>query len=690
MKTIKYAVKCCAANLMIAAVAIGCTNNEINDNAPVDPESNGIVIITASVDQSADTRMEYEDNGSGPIKTLWNSTDKIGMFTKDGNDGKEYANSLTEGNTAEKTNFTGTNLNNRYEEVCVAVYPTKPGGNAFDPDVRNYTLTTVGQTQNGNNNTEHLSAYDYMYDDDITIEEVGEKYQGDVSFTRQMAMLKFKLTLPPFYDNTINGAIANISLSTTDKLFTSSRKLLDATAVPDAYGVTLALTGMETYDGSDPLTAYMMIHPADLNSKTVTIEVATVNGHRFTISKTVNRAFKAGSYYTMTIASGWTLLGSTQVTFTSDTQAAGSFASGDGRSEYTPYYIANENQLKKLVDDVANGESYADTYFKLDADIEITADAWTSIGNGSVGTRAASTPFAGHFDGNGHSITGQFNHVAGTANANRGFFGYVTGGSIKNLNNKATVNATGCMQIGSIVGTITNGLISNCTNTGDVTGGSYTGGIAGVTDRTNIINCKNSGDITSSATNVGGIVSKAEGSSSTITGCENDGNVTGTGTVGGIAGETEVCAIINSRNEGKVACTKTGDNCYTGGIAGKSTGKISYSTNAGEVDGGGTSTVGGIAGQATKEVSFCTNEGAIKGAARLGGIVGHLNGTSSVYVHKNHNASSTITGTSLVGTIVGYLEGGTVYDCNTSVTVTGLELIGGTGSTTPCTNSGHK
>ena len=102
------------------------------------------------------------------------------------------------------------------------------------------------------------------------------------------------------------------------------------------------------------------------------------------------------------------------------------FFKGDGASEASAYEIGRVEQLTQLVTFVnANNAPYANAgiLYKLTENIILT-DTWTPIGN------VQSRPFRGNFNGNvkivrGLNITGNSNDV--------GLFGYINGGSVKNL-----------------------------------------------------------------------------------------------------------------------------------------------------------------------------------------------------------------------------------------------------------------
>lgn len=138
---------------------------------------------------------------------------------------------------------------------------------------------------------------------------------------------------------------------------------------------------------------------------------------------------------------------------------ATSFAAGDG-TETTPYIIANADQLAYMGERVSNDNTnYGSAYYKLISNINIGGvDNYKTngrqvlfypIGYNKVGGTTTDKgnwytyggSFKGIFDGNGHTITGIYQNTwamvgdySGTYyNDAMGLFGYVNGGTVKNL-----------------------------------------------------------------------------------------------------------------------------------------------------------------------------------------------------------------------------------------------------------------
>ena len=123
------------------------------------------------------------------------------------------------------------------------------------------------------------------------------------------------------------------------------------------------------------------------------------------------------------------------------------FNSGRG-TEDDPYIIANADQLAHLGDRVSNDNAnYGSKHYKLIANVDMGGDAvldengklkFYPIGYTSEGYKGS---FSGTFDGAGHTVSNIFQNTwmllgtySGTYyNAAMGLFGYVNGGTVKNL-----------------------------------------------------------------------------------------------------------------------------------------------------------------------------------------------------------------------------------------------------------------
>jgi len=277
------------------------------------------------------------------------------------------------------------------------------------------------------------------------------------------------------------------------------------------------------------------------------------------------------------------------VSMTMPTKGSGS--SGD------PYLIENAEHLawlswavktvegaKELLGDNADVKSrkvFTGLYFKQTADIDLNNKAFTPIGvkqaTEDYTTRIA---FGGNYDGDNHVIK----NAVITQNVQiiqedyseayvTGLFGFVSGGSVKNVhvkNIKVGQSVPEAIMLsksfddiisGTVVGLAIASSITNCTTDENCEAhGVYAGGIVGVAiDRTTITYCENNALVVGHS-GAGGIVGAFEG---TIDYCVNNANISAISFkrwsgVGGIAGvytnaSAQQNSISNSANHGAMS-----------------------------------------------------------------------------------------------------------------------------------------
>lgn len=187
-------------------------------------------------------------------------------------------------------------------------------------------------------------------------------------------------------------------------------------------------------------------------------------------------------------------------------------------------FITNESELRAL----AGGNSYEGQTIYLANDISLTS-VWTPIGT-------AEHPFKGQFEGWGHKISGL--SITGSSNY-QGLFGYISGGSVRDVAVVGTSSITGGQYVGAICGYLDGGEISSCYSEANVAGTTYVGGICGSSSGI-VKDCYVTGLVTSSATGdvyVGGIVGYLYG---TLQYCYMSGtmsiSISGSAYYGGIVG----------------------------------------------------------------------------------------------------------------------------------------------------------
>lgn len=279
---------------------------------------------------------------------------------------------------------------------------------------------------------------------------------------------------------------------------------------------------------------------------------------------------------------------------------ASDFSGGSG-TESDPYQISDAAELAYLAKSVNSGNNYADMFFVLTKDIDLSEANWISIGT-------EETMFAGTFNGGDHDISGL---SIDSSENNAGLFG-VTAQSASISNVKLSEpNISGEENVGSLVGS-SYGKIEACeVAEGKISGTSQVGGLVGVT-RNKVYSCIVSGiEVEGSESSIGGVIGCADFNQHLYT------------------YDIESCGIVSS--------TVNGSNSVGGIVGYKNTGpswagyfgvtiKCSYNSDCRIT---GAEGVGGIVGKSQHHytgdsitVKECFNSGTISGTTYVGGIVG--------------------------------------------------------------------
>ena len=259
-----------------------------------------------------------------------------------------------------------------------------------------------------------------------------------------------------------------------------------------------------------------------------TIEKGTFNGEVINNGTITGGTFNGAVNNTGTITGG---------TFSSGITGTPALATGSG-TKSDPYQISTAEGLKWFRDKVNHATKQADTQIcaELTEDIDLSCEEWTPIGIGGV-VHWGTPSYSGTFDGKGHTIK---NLTIDNSSAQYvGLFGYVYGGTIRNLTVSGSVKGSG--HTGGIAGLANGGTFENCANLcevqGDSTAGGTTGGIIGFAyhgDTLIVRDCYNVGSIT--GRHAGGIIGQCNNMLETIRNCYNVGKVTGTANAGAIIG----------------------------------------------------------------------------------------------------------------------------------------------------------
>lgn len=413
---------------------------------------------------------------------------------------------------------------------------------------------------------------------------------------------------------------------------------------------------------------------------TTSIKIGTANGHlthagykefyfflpasgtltSMTLKAIYGKADGYEPYETISRTSAMALAGNK--IFKVEKSLSGFFSGGDG-SEAHPYLIASADDFK-VISTLANATEAAEAdkhgngylaatsrtffgttgvHYLQTADIDFSNADIPSIGVYNA------LPFQGGYDGDGKTLS-KFK-VVGTQAASTGLFEYVDGATLKNIS-IGTCFVTGENVAGVLTGRcIGSTSIEGCSfiGPGNVQGRNSVGFVAHISGSTTVKNCTVSNltvitaESGADANNQGGIVGWAGNGNPSILNCSTSGNIQFTGTVSGSA---------------------------RGGIVGKfdSTGEVNGCTNDAVISNGLVNQTGGIVGSlANGSIVSCANTASVSGTSMVGGIVGFAGNTTTndsatniTFITSCRNAADVTGSANCVGGIAGKLQNGAV------------------------------
>ena len=330
--------------------------------------------------------------------------------------------------------------------------------------------------------------------------------------------------------------------------------------------------------------------------------------------------------------------------------------SGEGTVD-DPIVISTAAELQEVMSNVDSGANdYSGKYLSINNDLSIEL---TNTTQGKT--------LRGHLNGNNHTLTlstsstgtyvAMFNCVGSAGSvSNITFAGSLSGvgessstvcafnyGGIENIINNCSLSSTAANgYLGGIAASQISSAANmvNCVNNATISGTKYVGGLAGCLRIGTISNCVNKANITGSNTAVAGIAGligqKSDAiNNAIITDCINEGNISGVGQVGGIAGGLYP----------QLTCT----NC----------------SNYGDISASGNSGAGGIAGYIASAVaasfSFtnCYSSGTVTTAAGwAGGLFGYAaSGATGTVTFNNVLSAAKLVCTSATGNLGGFMAG---------------------------------
>lgn len=276
--------------LFAAGLFLAACSEETATEVSLDEEKNninGITMTAADFDTDDATRTAITLDGS-KLKFSWSEGDNVGVFGE--SKLQQVLLNMQSGAETKSATFTSSDYQLVKDKNYVAYYPMV---NNVGQHADNIPVSYMGQKQTKNDDLTHLSPYDYIVSDPTTATET-----NTAAFTLKHigTLLRLKLTMPEA------GTWQSVTLTTTEEAFISSATIdLFTKELSDAVkstSVTLDLNNITT-EANGVLTAWIMLSPIDLTSKTVSVSVLSSDGKEYVASFIPSKAYAAGKAYSV-------------------------------------------------------------------------------------------------------------------------------------------------------------------------------------------------------------------------------------------------------------------------------------------------------------------------------------------------------------------------------------------------------
>ncbi|MBQ6879527.1 MAG: fimbrillin family protein [Bacteroidales bacterium] len=258
MKTICHFI----APLLVIITMVACAELEVSENAQ---SSNNELLQELSI-TGKDFIFDGETRsavtiGDGGASFTWDEDDVIGIFPDKGD---QVSFAMDEGAGTQTATFSGGGWALKSSAKYAAYYP-----HVYDNrDLTAIPVSYVGQAQNGNANTDHIGAYDFM------AAGVSTPENGAVAFDMQHlgALVQLTITVPE------PSALTKVVLSSSTEFTETGTIDLTAdtpaiTAVTQSNTLEIALNNVTTTEANEKVIVYFMMAPVDLTDSELTATI---------------------------------------------------------------------------------------------------------------------------------------------------------------------------------------------------------------------------------------------------------------------------------------------------------------------------------------------------------------------------------------------------------------------------------
>lgn len=255
------------------------TTQTINDSNAI----NQICITGKDFQIDDDTRSSVAIGDSG-ASFAWDEDDVIGIFPDKGD---QVSFAMEQGAGTQTAIFSGGGWALKSSAKYAAYYP-----HVYENrDVTKIPVSYVGQTQNGNANTDHIGAYDFM------AASVTTPSNGAVAFDMQHlgALVQLTVTVPE------PSTLTKVVLTSTTEFTQTGTIDLTAeipaiTAVTQSNTLDITLNNVTTTEANEKVIVYFMMAPVDLTDSELTATTYYVNETSSEIELTMNNLQPGKAY----------------------------------------------------------------------------------------------------------------------------------------------------------------------------------------------------------------------------------------------------------------------------------------------------------------------------------------------------------------------------------------------------------
>lgn len=281
--------RCLAFTAVIAAfAACQIIETDVIDQGRIFDKTISFSVSDFEINDPFETRTSIQSGN----KFIWTANDTVGIFP---NTGSQVFFEMTSGAGANTATFDGGGWDFKPSAVYRSYYPLV---GEFYLDQTNIPVSYEGQRQVGNDNTERIGPYDFMYTPATSAED------GILNFSYKhlSTILKTKITLPA-------GHYTRVALMAEEPVFVMKGHY-DLTATPptiicDTRSKFLSANLDIDLPSDTQLVAYILSAPINLSGKTLTVIATDDQGNSYSGLKTIpaNYPFLAQNIYSLNYSS---------------------------------------------------------------------------------------------------------------------------------------------------------------------------------------------------------------------------------------------------------------------------------------------------------------------------------------------------------------------------------------------------